>query len=129
MTKEEYRKNRIADLGGTYMAHTTSKTEWDKCIAMECGELPVPDRNRNGFTAILMLLSCQFSAEEIDAALEVLYPDLKNTGRAQRMAQIFSNGKCRNVEIVRQGGILGMKWGRHRFFTQSDQWQGDEHTV
>lgn len=126
MNKITYKEKRISELGDAYKKYSTSKTEWDIIISMECGENPKKRENTSGTVALNMLLDCRFTPNEIDARCAQLFPEKKNIGRAKRMANIFTKGKCRNVEIYKFNGKLGLKWNRYKFFDETGAWQGEK---
>ena len=118
MTKEEYRKMRINQLGADYTKHNTSKPGWDKCIALECGDWPEFRRETSEKVTLEMLLKCEYSPAEIVAVLKERFPDKDNNGRPKRIFSIFSKGKCRNITEYCNGKILGLKWDKYKFFAK-----------
>lgn len=117
MTKEKYKEIRIRGLGKKYRRHTSSKSEWDKIIAMECGELPYNSIKYSIDLCIQMLLKCKFTANEIDAECKKRFPKKMNTGRAKRTFNIFSENRCKNVEKYRNGEIIGLKWDKENLYS------------
>lgn len=114
--KELYKKNRLLEIGGAYRAHSTSKTEWDICIAFECGDNAQAMKPTSLGLTFRMLLECKYTEDEIVSALNEAFPGRKNRGRPQRAMSIFAKGRCRNVDQYRNGHVIGLKWDRYRFF-------------
>jgi hypothetical protein len=123
MNKSDYKHMRINEIGEDYRKHSTSKTEWDKIIAMECGDYPEKRGNTTGYKAVQMLLECKYTEQEIENQLSELFPNKKNTGRAKRMARIFAKDKCKNVTVYKYNGILGLKWNRYQIFDENGNYK------
>ncbi len=129
MTKEQYKKMRISEIGDEYKKHSTSKRDCDMCILMECGECPSFKENTSAEMTLKMLLTCKYTTEQIVETLYKKFPDNDNKSRPQRTFYCFSGGKCRNIEEYREDGKLGLKWDRYKFFSELGKWQGNQEYV
>lgn len=123
MTKEEYIQNRIAELGDFYRSHTTSKSDSDKIIAMECGDWPKFRGNTSFEFTLELLLECKYTESEIVNKLNDKFPDNKNNKRPRNVLSVFSGEKCRNVKVYRENGVIGLKWDRYKLFSEYGDWK------
>lgn len=127
MTKKEYIKNRIHELGDSYRRHNTSKSTYDKIIAMECGDWPEFRNNTSFEHTLKLLLECKFTKLEIIAELKNNFLDKNNESRPDRVLSIFSGNNCKNVIRYSKGDIVGLKWDRYKLFDMAGSWVGHEN--
>lgn len=126
MTKQEYKDLRIKELGKNYRKHTTSKSDSDKCISMECGDWPIFRGITSAEMTLKMLLECKYTNEQMIIKLNVKFPNNNNnSSRPHRIFNIFSNGKCKNVQKYDKGNILGLVWDRYKLFTKDGKFKVD----
>lgn len=122
MTKEEYKQKRIQELGADYGRNNTNPSNYNKSFAMECGDWPT-FRGKTSYEFTLeLLLDCKYSEEELIEKLKIEFPENTDLRRPKGIFSWFSSGRCRNVTGFFENGILGVKWDRYKFFTESGEW-------
>lgn len=124
--KDKYRSARITELGKHYRSHSTSKTDWDHRINAEIGNFPEFSEGSSAKLVFELLLACNYSVAQIVQILEEKFPGRSNARRPNRILNIFSNGKCRNMTVYKQGEVLGLKWDRYKFFSKDGSPVRDE---
>ena len=125
MTKDEYVQNRIGELGESYRKHSSSKSEYDKIITMECGDWPL-FRGITSFELTLkLLLNCRYTRSQITSKLNDKFPDRKNENgrRPDRILNVFlGDNKSRNITRYSEGDVVGLEWDQYKFFDSKGNW-------
>ena len=100
MTKEEYIQKRIQELGSDYTRTNTSKSNYDKAFAMECGDWPTFRGKTSYELALKLLLKCCYTENKMIELLNKEFPENSNVTRPRKVFAWFSSGECRNVKRI-----------------------------